>query len=149
MFTTFNSEHIRQTVGDITLQYPNDSFFFVGITFNFLLLAVMIIILSSSNSIFLPFMLILISIVFSTLCFLYLLHIAKDWVHLLFSLSNSIYITEDILRKEFSTRLPGGRRKHIVEDDIGDLDEPIRKQDKTLRIDMGRLNTAFKRNLFT
>jgi hypothetical protein len=143
MFHRLSSEHINRSVGNIHLQYPNDSFFFAVITFHFVCLAAMIISLSSSSSMFLPLLTLLLVVCFSMLSIVYLLHAMKEWAQLVFSACNSAFVIEEILRKQFSIRA----RRRVQEDDIGDVNDPI-KQDKTLRIDMNRLSTALKKNLF-
>jgi hypothetical protein len=145
MFHRLSSEYINRHVGDIRLQYPNDSFFFVIITFHFVCLAIMIITLSSSSSMFLPMLTLLVLISFSMLSIVYLLHALKTWAQVMFNVFNSVFITEEVLRNKFSMRLPGNSRQ-VQEDEIGDVQEPAK--DKTLRIDMNRLSSALKKNIF-
>ncbi|MAU14038.1 MAG: hypothetical protein CMH46_00675 [Muricauda sp.] len=111
----------------------------------------MIISLSSSSSVFLPFLVLTIINVLSNLLFLFLLHTAKNWFHVFFSALESIFVIEDILRTKFSTRMPGGKRKVRIQsddddDEIGDVTP--KPKDKTLRINMDTLNNAIKKNLF-
>lgn len=151
MFYRFQSEYVNKRVGNLQLQYPNDSFYFVGIAIIFVSNAIMIIVLSSTSSLFLPLLVILLSISFMSLGLLFLMHTAKDWVHLLFGTVDAILVIEDIVRRKYSTRMPGGRRKACVVDDddeIGDIEAPAKKE-KTLRISMDRLDKALKQNIFT
>jgi hypothetical protein len=79
------------------------------------------------------------------LSIVYLLHALKTWAQVMFNVFNSVFITEEVLRNKFSMRLPGNRRQ-VQEDEIGDVQEPAK--DKTLRIDMNRLSSALKKNIF-
>ena len=151
MFFYFKSEYVNRNVGNITIPYPNDTFYFLCMTAIFTLVVIMIISLSSSTSVFLPFLVLTIINVLSNLLFLFLLHTAKNWLHVLFSALETIFVIEDILRTKFSTRLPGGKRKVRIEsddddDEIGDV--TAKPSDKTLRINMVTLNNAIKKNLF-
>lgn len=143
MFHRLSSEQINRNVGNIYLHYPNDTFFFAVITFHFLCLATMIIALSSSSSMFLPLLTLLLIICFSMLSIVYLLHAMKDWAQLVFSACNSVFVIEEILRTKFAVRA----RRRVQDDEIGDVNDAV-KQDKTLRIDMNRLSTALKKNIF-
>ena len=67
----------------------------------------------------------------------------KDWAQLVFSACNSVFVIEEILRTKFAVRA----RRRVQDDEIGDVNDPV-KQDKTLRIDMNRLSTALKKNIF-
>lgn len=144
MFHRLSSENINRSVGNVYLQYPNDSFYFAVILFHFVCLAVMIISLSSSSSMFLPMLTLAILINFSMLTLIFLLHASKEWVHVFFNACNSMFVVEEILRTKFSVR---PKRRHVQDDEIGDVNDPI-KQDKTLRIDMNRLSSALKKNIF-
>lgn len=141
MFHRLSSEHINRNVGNMHLQYPTESFYFVVITFHFVCLATMIISLSSSSSMFLPMLTLAILINFSMLSLIFLLYASKEWVHVLFSASNSIFVIEEAIRNKYSIR------RKVHDDEIGDVSDPI-SQDKTLRIDMNRLSTALKKNIF-
>ena len=144
MFQRLSSEQINRSVGNVHLQYPNDNFFFAVITFHFLCLATMIISLSSSSSMFLPLLTLLLLICFSMLSIVYLLHAMKEWAQLVFNACNSVFVIEEIMRTKFSVRT----RRRVQDDEIGDVSDPV-KQDKTLRIDMNRLSSALKKNIFT
>ena len=151
MFFYFKSEYVNRHVGNITIPFPNDTFYFLCMTVIFTLVVIMIISLSSSSSVFLPFLVLTIINVLSNLLFLFLLHTAKNWLHVFFSALESIFVIEDILRTKFSTRMPGGKRKVRIQsddddDEIGDVTP--KPKDKTLRINMDTLNNAIKKNLF-
>ena len=142
MFHRLSSEYINRSVGNIHLQYPNESFYFAVITFHFVCLATMIISLSSSSSIFLPMLTLVILINFSMLSLIFLLYASKEWVQVLFSACNSVFVIEEAIRNKYSIR-----RRQVQDDEIGDVNDPI-KTDKTLRIDINRLNSALKKNIF-
>ena len=144
MFHRLSSEYINRSVGNIHLQYPNESFYFAVITFHFVCLATMIISLSSSSSIFLPMLTLVILINFSMLSLIFLLYASKEWVQVLFSACNSVFVIEEAIRNKYSIR---SKRRQVQDDEIGDVNDPI-KQDKTLRIDMNRLTSALKKNIF-
>lgn len=144
MFHRLSSENINRSVGNVSLQYPNESFYFAVILFHFVCLAVMIISLSSSSSMFLPMLTLAVLINFSMLTLIFLLHASKEWVHVLFNACNSMFVVEEILRNKFSIR---AKRRQVQDDEIGDVHDPI-KHDKTLRIDMNRLSSALKKNIF-
>ena len=84
------------------------------------------------------------------LSLIYLLHISKEWIQVLFNAFNSVFVIEEILRTKFSVRARRRIQHHEDNDEIGDVNDPIKqvKQDKTLRIDMNRLSTALKKNIF-
>ena len=149
MLHRLSSENINRNVGNIILQYPNDSFYFAVILFHFVCLAVMIISLSSSSSMFLPMLTLAILINFSMLSLIYLLHTSKEWIQVLFNAFNSIFIIEEIMRTKFSVRARR-RVQYDDTDEIGEVNDSIKqvKQDKTLRIDINRLNSALKKNIF-
>jgi hypothetical protein len=153
MFYQFSSEHVNRSVGNIQLQVPNDSFYFITMTTIFTLVVIMIISLSSTSSVFLPFMVLLVINVFFNLMFLFLLHTAKNWMHVIFSSIDSIFLMEEIMRTRFPSRAPVSRKSRYQsnsDDEIGDVSTPApAKKDNTLRIDMDRLNNAIKKNLFT
>ena len=151
MFFYFKSEYVNRHVGNISLPYPNDTFYFLCMTAIFALIVIMIISLSSSSSNFLPFLVLTIVNVMFNLLFLFLLHTAKNWLHVFFSALETIFVIEDILRTKFSSRMPGGKRKVRIEsddddDEIGDVTP--KASDKTLRINMDTLNNALKKNIF-
>ncbi|OUV30592.1 MAG: hypothetical protein CBC48_10530 [bacterium TMED88] len=153
MFFYFKSEYVNRHVGRITLPFPNDTFYFFCMTIIFTLVVVMIISLSSSSSFFIPFLVLTIINVLSNLLFLFVLHTTKNWMHVLFSTIESIFVMEDIIRNKFSTRLPGGTKKRFrveseneEDDEIGDV--TATPSDKTLRINMDTLNNALKKNIF-
>ena len=147
MLHRLSSDNINRSVGNVILQYPNDTFYFTVILFHFVCLAVMIISLSSSSSMFLPMLTLAILINFSMLSLIYLLHTSKEWIQVLFNAFNSVFVIEEILRTKFSVRARRRIQHHEDNDEIGDVNDPIRK-DKTLRIDMNRLSTALKKNIF-
>tara|TARA_B110000008_G_scaffold279089_1_gene324867 strand:+ start:14282 stop:14752 length:471 start_codon:yes stop_codon:yes gene_type:complete len=149
LFHKFNSEYINRNAGNVTLYYPNDSFYFVAIVFYFFCIALMIIALSSTSSLFIPFMIVTIMLSATFIMFLYLLFIGKTWFHVIFTGIDSLFINTEIIRSKYSTRLSGNTKQRfstVDEDEIGDVTDEIKpKQDKVFRIDMNKLNGALSR----
>ena len=151
-FYRLESEHINQKVGlGDELRYPNEAFHTAVLGFVLGITVLMIIMLLTHTSV--HFAIFLLHIDFCFLVFLVIVCIrtARDWINTLICTIDSIFVTEEVLRRKFygsRSSIDRETPKKNEKPQYVEVTEQQQKKSDFLSVDMGKLDAAFKGGMF-